>query len=339
MKSIFLTAVLTGLMLTSASSYAVYSYCGVGPDEDSFYHRASLGILELSFPYVGTLMETQVSGPVTPSLYSFFYNTLNSWHFFLNMPPGNYYWYGYSETEVIDFEYFWEIFDASFCLGAWTVVQPPYCETTEIQAGSVTTLTSNVHSYLVSAIQNGFAAVEKLGICSNTGTPTFSGSLQLEEVSQCCEDAERTDSATRASGSASFFVPSLSCTLKQIIVPQYGIVLEGSVGAGASANLGYSGISQSMCGSEATPISLSGNISGGFGGEIGVGGISTRVIGAGVQLSDSFTISASGPDVHNLELSGCIGPAEVTGWFRFLGSEVDINIVPQEWAEGTTLCL
>ena len=200
-------------------------------------------------------------------------------------------------------------------------------------------MTSNIHSYLVTAIQNGFEAVEKLGVCSMTGSPSFSGSLKLENVTQCCEVTDSTDSSIRAAGSATFSVPSLSCSLKQLIVPSYGIVLEGSVGAGASASLGYSGMDNGMCGVDSPEITLSGTVSGGFGGEIGVGGISTKIIGAGVRLSDSFSISARGPDVYNLALSGCIGPAEITGWIRFLGSEVRTEIVPREWAAGTTLCL
>jgi|GEM_PF-3189869 len=339
MKKLLLSTLVVSLLLLSNSSQALVSQCGYGPDYDGFYHRASLGLVEISFPFVTTWMETHVSGPQSPSLYSAFYNTLNSWHFFLNMPPGDYFWQGYSQSESGDADIYWGILDISMCLGAMRVVEPPFCESEEIQVTESTSLTSKIHSYLVSAIQNGFETVEKLGVCSMTGSPSFSGSLKLEKVSQCCEATDSKDAATRATGSATFSVPSLSCSLKQIIVPSYGIVLEGSIGAGASASLGYSGMDNRMCGTESPGITLSGTVSGGFGGEIGVGGISTKIVGAGVRLSDSFSVSARGPDVYSLTLSGCIGPAEITGWIRFLGSEIKTEIVPREWAEGTTLCL
>jgi len=339
MKKIVLSSLVMGLLLLSNSSQALVSQCGYGPGHDGFYHRASLGLMEISYPFVTTWMETHVNGPVSPSLYSAFYNTLNSWHFFFNMPPGDYYWQGYAQSESGGADLFWGILDISLCVGAMRVAAPPFCESEEVQVTDSTTLTSNIHSYLVTAIQNGFESVEKLGVCSMTGTPSFSGSLKLENVSQCCEATDSQDDAIRATGRATFSVPSLSCGLKQIIVPSYGIVLEGSVGAGASATLGYSGMDGSMCGVESGGITLSGTVSGGFGGEIGVGGISTKIVGAGVRLSDSFSISASGPDVYNLTLSGCVGPAEITGWVRFLGSEIKTEIVPREWAEGTTLCL
>ena len=339
MKNILLSSLVIGLLLLGNSSQALVSQCGYGPGYDGFYHRASLGLLEISYPFVTTWMESHASGPVSPSLYSTFYNTLNSWHFFVNMPPGDYFWQGYAQSESGGADYFWGILDISMCVGAIRVEAPPFCESEDIQVTGSTSLTSNIHSYLVSAIQNGFEAVEKLGVCSISGSPSFSGSLTLESVSQCCEATDSQEAATRATGNATFSVPSLSCGLKQIVVPSYGIVLEGSVGAGASASLGYSGMDQSMCGVESPEITLSGTISGGFGGEIGVGGISTQIVGAGVRLSDSFSIGARGPDVFNLSLSGCIGPAEITGWIRFLGSEIKTDIVPREWAEGTTLCL
>ncbi|MBT8145575.1 MAG: hypothetical protein KJN90_01910 [Gammaproteobacteria bacterium] len=339
MKKVLLGALLTGLLLVGNNAQALVSYCGYGPGHDGFYHRASLGLLEISYPFVTTWMETHVNGPLSPSLYSAFYNTLNSWHFFLDMPPGDYSWQGYAQSETAAVDYFWGILDFSACAGARRVEAPPYCETEEIQVTGSTTLTSSIHSYLVSAIKNGFEAVEKLGVCSMTGSPSFSGSLKLENVSQCCEATDSNDSTTRAAGRATFSVPSLSCSVKQIIVPAYGIVLEGSIGAGAAATLGYSGMDKGMCGAASSEITISGTISGGFGGEIGVGGISTRIVGAGVRLSDSFSIGARGPDVYNLTLNGCIGPAVITGWVRFLGSEVKTEIVPREWAEGTTLCL
>jgi hypothetical protein len=339
MKKIVLALALVGLLLMSNSSQALTSQCGFGPEHDGFYHRASLGLLEMSFPFVATWMETRVSGPVSPSLYSVFFNTLNSWHFFLNMPPGDYFWQGYGQSETGSADFFWGILDISMCFGAIRVETPPYCATEEPRVTGSTTLTSSIHSYLVAGIQSGFEALEKLGACSITGQPTFSGSLKLEQVEQCCEETDSDDVATRATGKATFSVPALSCSVKQIVVPAYGIVLEGSIGAGASASFGYSGMDGAMCGVEMPEITLSGAISGSFGGEIGVGGISTKIIGAGVRLSDSFSISARGPDVYNLTATGCIGPAEITGWVRFMGSEVKTEIVPREWAEGTTLCL
>lgn len=338
MKTLFVSTVMTGLLLFSVSSQALVSRCQAGPDADGFYHRASLTALEMGFPFVRTWMETHVSGPISPSLYSLHYNTWNSWHFFTNMPPGRYNWSGYSQSEVDDLDYFWGILDFGLCGAAMTIATPPYCESTDAQVTGSSSLTSNIHGYLVSGVKGAFEAVENLGVCSMTGTPTFSGSLKLESVSQCCEAAERHDTATRATGRATFSVPALSCSVKQIIVPAYGIVLEGSVGAGASATFAYSGMDSGMCDVEADGITLSGTISGGFGGEIGVGGLSTQVIGAGVRLGDSFSISASGPDVLSLETNGCIGPAEITGWVRFLGSEFRTEIVPREWAEGTKLC-
>lgn len=338
MHKFFLSALLTGLMLVSVNSHAVISRCEAGPGYDGFYHRASLDYFELGFPWVRTWMETHVNGPLSPSLYSLFYNTWHSWHFFINMPPGQYAWYGYSQTEVDDADYFWGLMDFGLCGASMTIVPPPYCETTDVQVTGSSTLTSNIHGYLVSAIQGGFEAVEKLGVCSITGTPTFSGSLKLEEVSQCCEATDRLDSATRATGRATFSVPSLNCSVKQIVVPAYGIVLEGSVGAGASASFAYSGMDQAMCDVAAEEITLSGTVGGGFSGEMGVGGIDTSIIGAGVRLSDSFSLTARGPDVLTLDVKGCIGPAEITGWFRFLGSEFKTEIVPREWAEGTQLC-
>ncbi|MCB1671663.1 MAG: hypothetical protein R3F41_14515 [Gammaproteobacteria bacterium] len=338
MKKIASPLILAGLMMFSVSSHALVSWCAAGPDYDGFYHRASLDTLEMSFPYVRTWIETHVNGPVTPSLNSMFYNTRNSWHFFINMPPGSYTWSGYSHSEVGDPEYFWEIMDFGLCASALTVVPPPFCESTDVQLESSSTLTSDIHGYLVTAIKGGFEAVERLGVCSMSSTPTFSGSLNLETVSQCCEAAERHDSATRATGSATFSVPLMTCSVKQIIVPAYGIVIEGAVGAGANATLAYAGMNGALCDAQSSPITLSGTVSGGFGGEIGVGGISTQIIGAGVSLSDSFSLTASGPDVLSLEVSGCIGPAEVTGWVRFAGAEFRTEIVPREWAEGTTLC-
>jgi hypothetical protein len=338
MKTLLVSAVMAGLMLFSVSSQALVSRCLPGPEADGFYHRASLTAVESGFPFVRTWMQTNVSGPVSPSLSSLHYNTWNSWHFFIYMPPGSYNWTGYSLSEVDDLDYFWGLLDVGLCDGAMTVAPPPYCESTDMQVTGSSSLTSNIHGYLVSSIKGAFEAVENLGVCSVTGTPTFSGNLKLESVSQCCEAAERHDTTTRATGRASFSVPALSCSVKQIIVPAYGIVLEGSLGAGASASFAYSGMDNGMCDVEADGITLSGTISGGFGGEIGVGGLSTQVIGAGVRLSDSFSISASGPDVLNLDVAGCIGPAEITGWVRFLGSEFRTEIVPREWAEGTTLC-
>ncbi len=338
MKQTFLGIALASLFFFSLSAHAIVSYCAPGPDYDSFFHRASLDVMEMSFPYVRTSIETHVSGPISPSLYSTFHNTWNSWHFFVDMPPGNYYWQGYSQSEVEDGDFLTEIFGISLCSGYMQVTEPPFCDSSAVQVTGSSTLTSNIHGYLVSAIKGGFEAVEKLGVCSSTGSPGFSGSLKLENVSQCCENSDTYETATRATGRATFSVPGLSCSLKQIIVPAYGIVLQGSVGAGASAALSYSGMDQGMCGSTSSEITLSGSVSGGFGGEIGVGGISTRIIGAGVRLSDSFSLSASGPDVQNLDIQGCIGPAEITGWVRFLGSEVRTNIVPREWAQGTSLC-
>ena len=90
MKNILPSVLLVGLLLASNSSQALVSYCGYGPGHDGFYHRASLGLLEISYPFVTTWMETHASGPLSPSLYSAFYNTLNSWHFFTDMPPGDY---------------------------------------------------------------------------------------------------------------------------------------------------------------------------------------------------------------------------------------------------------
>ncbi len=338
MKHVTICLLVAGLMAFSASTRALVSRCDTGPYTNGFYHRASLGALEMSFPYVRTLIDTRVNGPLSPSLRSLFYNTRNSWHFFLNMPPGSYSWSGYSQAEVGDVNYFWEFIDSSLCTASMTIESASYCETTDVQVEGSSTLTSSIHGYLVSAIQGGFEAVENLGVCGVNGTPTFSGSLKLESVSQCCEQAQRHDSATRASGRASFFVPSLSCSVKQIIVPAYGIVIEGAVGAGATATLAYSGMDGAMCDSETSGITLSGTVSGSFGGEIGVGGISTRIIGAGVSLSDSFSLGASGPDVLNLNVTGCIGPAEITGWFRFAGAEFRTEIVPREWADGTELC-
>ncbi len=339
MKKLVLSLSLVGLLLMSSSSQALVSQCGYGPEHDGFYHRASLGLLEMSFPFVTTWMETHVSGPITPSLYSLFFNTLNSWHFFLNMPPGDYYWQGYGQSESGSADFSWGILDISMCFGAMRVEAPPYCTTEAPQVTGSTTLTSSIHGYLVAGMQAGFEVLENFGACSITGQPTFSGSLKLEQVEQCCELTDSHEAATRGTGKATFSVPALSCSVRQIVVPAYGIVLEGSIGAGASAAFGYSGTNGSMCGVEGTGIILSGTINGSFGGEIGVGGISTKIIGSGVRLSDSFSISARGPDVYNLTLNGCIGPAEITGWVRFLGSEVKTEIVPREWAEGTTLCL
>lgn len=339
MKKIMLTFSLLGFLLVSTSSEALISQCGYGPEYDGFYHRASLDLLELSYPFVATWMETHVRGPVSPSLYSAFYNTLNSWHFFLNMPSGDYFWQGYGQLESGSADYYWGILDISMCFGAMRVETPPYCVTEEPRITGSTTLTSNIHSYLVSAIHSGFEALDKLDACTIEGQPTFSGSLDLEQVTQCCEETDSHDTVTRAKGKANFSVPALSCSLSRILVPTYGIVLEGSIGAAAAASLAYSGMDGGMCGVKMPEITLGGTISGSFGGEVGVGGISTRIIGAGVRLSDSFSVSARGPDVYNLTLQGCVGPAEITGWVRFLGSEVKTEIVPREWAEGTMLCL
>jgi hypothetical protein len=79
-------------------------------------------------------------------------------------------------------------------------------------------------------------------------------------------------------------------------------------------------------------------VSGGFGGELGVGGIDTQIVGAGISIHDDFTIQASGPDIFSLALTGCIGPAQITGWFRFLGNQFSTNILSEEWAAGTELC-
>lgn len=327
--------ILGALLCTMAASksFAITSQCAPGYDPDSFYHRVGLSALELSYPYSSTWMETQVSGPVAASLFSVSYGALNFWHWFVDMPAGFYFWYGF-----YGFGYYGDLFSSGLCSNVIRVAAPKYCESTEARVTRSDSLTSQVHGYLVNGIRSGFEALENLGACTVTSMPTFSGSLQIETLEQCCESSASHESSTRASGVALFSVPGLSCSLKQIIVPAYGIVLEGSIGAQAAADFRYTGSSNGMCGADVQPITLSGSVSGGFGGEVGVGGIDTQVIGAGVSLSDQFTLSASGPDVYTLSVSGCIGPAAITGWVRFLGNEYRTDIVPEEWAEGTRLC-
>ena len=262
-KKTILACGLFGCLMLSATSHAITSRCSVGYDYDNFYHLASLDFWELYYPLTRTWIETYVDGPVSPSLFSLFYNTLNSWHWFVDMPPGEYEWYGASQSEVSTDVFWWEFLDFGACFGRWTVPEPAFCESTEVQVTGTTMLTSDVHGYIVEGLTGGLNAVENLGLCSSTGTPTFSGSLELQNVSQCCEESDSNESSTRATGNAVFHVPGVTCRLKQIIVPAYGIVIEGSIGAFAEAAFGYSGMSQGMCGEQSAPMTLSGTVLGG----------------------------------------------------------------------------